>query len=102
MFAQETLVESKQLCYEMIEQPMGPEKCFELPMVTNDQIYLYNYFYKYLCLMFEYVELDEEAVLCLDAENIDDRLIYGRDSCLKAYESELMPELTTDGPLYIY
>ena len=52
--------------------------------------------------MFEYVELDEEAVLCLDAENIDDRLIYGRDSCLKAYESELMPELTTDGPLYIY
>lgn len=55
-----------------------------------------------MCLIFDYVELDEEAVLCLDAENIDDRLINGRDNCLKAYESELMPELTTDGPLYIY
>lgn len=40
--------------------------------------------------------------MCLDAENLDDRLINGRDNCLKAYESELMPELTTDGPLYIY
>ena len=38
----------------------------------------------------------------MEAENLDDRLIHGRDRCLKEYESELMPELTTDGPLYIY
>ena len=52
--------------------------------------------------MFEYVELDTEAVLCLDTDYIDDMLIKDRDDCLKAYESRLMPELTTDGPLYIY
>ena len=30
MYAERTEIESKHLCYEMVEQPLGPEKCFEI------------------------------------------------------------------------
>ena len=68
---------------------MGPEKCFDLPRVVNSELYHYNYFYKYLCLWFEYVELDHEAHECLETDNLDDRHIKRRDDCLKAYESSV-------------
>lgn len=56
----------------MVEQPVGPEKCFELPRVLNNELYHYNFFYKYLCLWLEYVELDVEANGCLDIETLDE------------------------------
>ena len=58
---------------------MDPDSCFILPRVINDNLYHYNYFYKYLCLYMNLVEMDSEAKTCLDIDNIDDLLLYQRD-----------------------
>ena len=67
---------------------MGPDKCFILPRVLNDEEYHFNYFYKYLCLYMNLVDIDQEASSCLDIDNIDDLLLYERNQCLINYESK--------------
>ena len=102
VFSDKIYAESKILCYEQVEEPMGPEKCFLLPRVYDDILYHYNYFYKYLCLYNDYVELEEEAHECLDVNNIDDLLIKERDDCLKELERYVEPVLTLDSRLWFY
>ena len=83
---------------------MGPEKCFLLPRVFDDELYHYNYFYKYLCLYMEFVEMEEETHECLDIDNIDNLLIKERNDCLKLYEEvdDNPPELSQEGTLWLY
>lgn len=86
----------------MVEQPLGPEKCFDLPRVTNSDLYHYNYFYKYFCLWSQFVEFDAEASACLETETLNELHINQRDDCLKAYESKGMPIMEKEGSLYLY
>lgn len=73
---------------------MGPEKIFLLPRVYDSELYLYNTFYKYLYLHMELVEMEAEALSCLDLDNLDDLLINKRNLCLMQYETDNVPELT--------
>jgi hypothetical protein len=61
---------------------MGPEKCFLLQRAFDNELYHYTYFYKYLCLYMEFVEMEEEVHECLDIDKIDDLLINDRNDCL--------------------
>jgi hypothetical protein len=103
VFGDESLVESRILCYNLIDEPMGPEQCFILTRVVNSEFYHYNLVYKYLCLYMNYVEMDVEASTCLDIETIhDDLLFYERNQCLKQYELIQMPELINEGNIWVY
>jgi hypothetical protein len=86
VFSNKSLGESKALCYDQIEQPMGPERCFLLPRAFDSEHYHYTYFFKYICLYMEFVEMEYEALNCLAIESMDNLLIYERNSCLKLYE----------------
>lgn len=58
MFGKPEEIDSKILCYENIDESLGPEKCLVMARVTDEKNYIYNLFYKYLCLYFELVELE--------------------------------------------
>lgn len=83
---------------------MGPQKCFLLQRAFDNELYHYNYFYKYFCLYMEFVEMEEEVQECLDVDKIDDLLINERNDCLQLYEEEgnNPPELSLEGNMWLY
>lgn len=74
------------VCYAVIKQPLGPERCLLHKRVTNNTLYEFNLFYKYLCLSREGVILDTDPTKYLNQDSIDSKDFDKIEKGLKLYE----------------
>ena len=74
------------VCYAVIKQSLGPKRCLLHKRVTDNTLFEFNLFYKYLCLSREGVIFDTLPTYYLSQDLIESKKLYIIEKGLELYE----------------